>query len=63
MDFYRITLESENEGSRSFVFEAEDMLDAINIGGVFARDMGEEWFDYGVEPLSLDGAIMELCTF
>ena len=63
MDFYRITLQSENEGSRSFVFEAEDMLDAINIGDVFARDMGAEWFDYDVEPLSLDGVIMELCTF
>ncbi len=29
MDFYRITLKSENEGSRSFVFGAEDMLDEI----------------------------------
>ena len=63
MDFYRITLQSENEGSRSFVFEAEDMFDAIHIGSVFADDMGEEWNDYDVEPLDLDGSIMELCTF
>ena len=63
MDFYRITLQSENEGSRSFVFGAEDMFDAIHIASVFADDMGEEWDDYDVEPLSLDGSIMELCTF
>lgn len=63
MDFYRITLKSENEGSRSFVFGAEDMLDAIHIASVFADDMGEEWDDYDVEPLDLDGSIMELCTF
>jgi hypothetical protein len=61
--FYRITLKSENEGSRSFVFGAEDMLDAIHIASVFADDMCEEWDDYDVEPLSLDGSIMELCTF
>ena len=63
MDFYRITLQSENEGSRSFVFEAEDMFDAIQIGSVFADDMGEEWDDYGVTPLDLDGFILELCIF
>ena len=63
MEFWRVTLQSENEGSRSFVFEAEDMFDAIQIGSAFADDMGEEWDDYEIAPLDLDGSIMELCTF
>ncbi len=63
MEFWRVTLQSENEGSRSFAFEAEDVRDETNIGNVFAADMGEEWFDCEIAPLDLDGSIMELCTF
>ena len=30
-NFYRFTIESENEGSRSFVYEAEDDVEAQKV--------------------------------
>ena len=67
MEFYRVTLQSQNEGSRSFAFKAKDFEEAIQIGSEFAKDMnvapGHEWYSHDVMPFDLDGHMMELCTF
>ena len=36
IDFSKLNNDEAHEGSRSFVFEAEDVRDATNIGNVFA---------------------------
>ena len=61
--FYRFTIDSENEGSRSFVYEAEDDRDAEQVANQIAADFGEEWELRSWAPLELDGCVMELCTY
>ena len=65
--FYRFTIDSENEGSRSFVYEAEDDREAEKvanqIAAEFAAEFGDEWGLREWAPLTLDGYAMELCTF
>ena len=66
MGFYKVKLQSRNEGSRSFAFKAKDFEEAIQIGSEFAKDMndeGHEWYSHDVMPFDLDGHMMELCTF
>ena len=62
-NFYRFTIESENEGSRSFVYEAEDDVEAQKVANQIANDFGDEWKLRGWAPLYLDGYAMELCTY
>ena len=62
-NFYRFTMESENEGSRSFVYEAEDDRDAEQRANQIAELFGDEWKLREWAPLHLDGYAMELCTY
>lgn len=61
---YFVEIESETEGTRSFVFNAEDDRDAENFAKSFANDWGDEWtlVEYGLLIDRLD-CVMELCTF
>lgn len=60
--FYRLTIESENEGSRSFVYEAEDDVEAQKVANQISAEFGDEWGLREWAPLYLDG-YMELCTY
>lgn len=62
-NFYRFTIESENEGSRSFVYEAEDHVEAQKVANRISAEFGDEWKLRGWAPLHLDSYAMELCTF
>ena len=61
--FYRSTIESKNEGSRSFVYEAEDDVEAQKVANQISAEFGDEWALREWAPLTLDGYTMELCTF
>ena len=61
--FYRFTIDSENEGSRSFVYEAEDDREAEKVANQIAAEFGDEWQLREWAPLALDGYAMELCTY
>ena len=61
--FYRFTIDSENEGSRSFVYEAEDNREAEKVANQIAAEFGDEWALREWAPLTLDGYAMELCTY
>ena len=61
--FYRFTIDSKNEGSRSFVYEAEDDREAEKVANQIAAEFGDEWALREWMPLTLDGYAMELCTF
>ena len=61
--FYRFTIDSENEGSRSFVYEAEDDREAEKVANQIAAVVGDEWELREWAPLALDGYAMELCTY
>ena len=61
--FYRFTIDSENEGSRSFVYEAEDDREAEKVANQIAAEFGDEWGLREWAPLALDGYAMELCTY
>ena len=41
-NFYRFTIESENEGSRSFVYEAEDYVEAQKVANQISAEFGDE---------------------
>lgn len=60
--FYRFTIDSENEGSRSFVYEAEDDVEAQKVANRISAEFGDEWSLREWAPLYLDG-YMELCTY
>jgi len=62
-NFYRFTIESENEGSRSFVYEAEDDVEAQKVANRIANDFGDEWGLREWESLYLDNYVMELCRY
>ena len=62
-NFYRFTIDSENEGSRSFVYEAEDDHEAEKVANQIAAEFGDEWELREWAPLTLDGYAMELVTF
>ena len=61
--FYRLTIESENEGSRSFVYEAEDDVEAQKVANQISAEFGDEWGLREWAPLYLDDYAMELCTY
>jgi hypothetical protein len=62
-NFYRFTIDSENEGSRSFVYDAEDEVEAEKVANQIAFEFGDEWELREWAPLTLDGYAMELVTF
>ena len=62
-NFYRFTIESENEGSRSFVYEAEDDVEAQKVANQISAEFDDEWKLREWAPLHLDGYAMELCTY
>ena len=62
-NFYRFTIESENEGSRSFVYEAEDDREAEKVASQISAEFGDEWGLREWAPLYLDDYAMELCTY
>ena len=61
--FYSFTIDSENEGSRSFVYEAEDDREAEKVAKQIAAEFGDEWQLREWVPLALDSYAMELCTY
>lgn len=61
-NFYRFTMDSEDEGSRSFVYEAEDDVEAQKVANRISAEFGDEWSLREWAPLYLDG-YMELCTY
>lgn len=60
--FYRLTIESKNEGSRSFAYEAEEDVEAQKVANRITAEFGDEWSLREWAPLYLDG-YMELCTY
>ena len=63
INFYRFTMDSEDEGCRSFVYKAEDDREAEKVANQIVAEFGDEWRLREWAPLTLDGYAMELCTF
>ena len=62
---YYVAIESDTEGRRSFVFNAEDDRDAENFAKTFANEFADDGWclaEYGLLADKLD-CVMELCTF
>lgn len=63
---YCVELESEDEGSRTFIFNAEDDRDAENLAKTFANEwLDDRWSLVGWGPAIdyISGGILEICTW
>lgn len=61
-DLYIVSIDSEEEGTRTFIFNAEDQRDAENFAKQFANDFDAELVACELARPNI-GCVMELCTF
>lgn len=63
---YCVEIEHAEEGSRTFIFNAEDDRDAENLSNTFANEwLDSGWKLVGCGPATdyVSGEILEICTW
>lgn len=61
-DLYIVRIDSESEGTRTFIFNAEDERDAENFAKQLANDFDAKLVACELARFNI-GGVMELCTF